>query len=225
MAEASPADPGAEYRPVSPLAVAALVAGCSAALALVTRFAWGLPLLGTLLAAAALADVGRPDARKAGRLAALAGLALSVGFGAQAVTAVLADQWIMAGRARAAATAWIDAVREGRAAEALSLCAATVLPASTLPPDLDHEDTDAERLRRFTDLAAVKAVAGCGTTRPAVAGPVAAGTDDGGWIVRADLAGCGAAGSTARIIVVPKRVRRAAGSLEQWRIAVVDLDR
>ena len=80
MAAESPIDATADYRPVSPLAVAALAAGCCSALAVITRFAWGVPLGGVALSWAAPADVARPGARKAGRLAALAACAVRVGF-------------------------------------------------------------------------------------------------------------------------------------------------
>lgn len=225
MTAEPPIDATADYRPVSPLAVAALVAGLCSALALVTRFAWALPLVGTALACAALADVARPEARKAGRLAALAALALSLGFGAQAVSALVVDRWIMASRARAAAQTWIDAVREGQTTEALGLCTAAVLPISSLPPGLEREEAEAERLKRFAEMPAVKAVAGCGATRPAVTQAAAAGTDDGAWTVEADLAACAAPGTTLRIAVVPRQVQGTAGTVEQWRIVGVGLDR
>jgi hypothetical protein len=220
-----PIDATADYRPVSPLAVAALVAGCCSALALVTRFAWALPLVGTALACAALADVARPEARKAGRLAALAALALSLGFGAQAVSALLVDRWIMAGRAKAAAQTWIDAVREGRTAEALGLCTPTVLPVSSLPAGVEHEEAEADRLTRFAELPAVKTVAGCGATRPLLTQAAAAGTDDGTWTVQADLAACASPGTTLRIAVVPRKVQGTSGTVEQWRIVGVGLER
>jgi len=219
------ADATADYRPVSPLAVAALVAGCCSALAVVTRFAWAVPLVGVALAWAALADVARPEARKAGRLAALAALALSVGFGAQAVTGHLVDRWMMATRATAAAHAWIDAVREGRISEALGLSAASVLPPSSMPPDLEHEELETERLRRFSELPAVKAVAGCATFRPPITQATALGTDDGAWTLRAELDRCGSPGSTLNLAVVPKRVRGTAGDVEQWRVVAASIDR
>lgn len=219
-----PIDATADYRPVSPLAVAALVVGCCSALALVTRFAWALPLVGTALACAALADVARPEARKAGRLAALAALALSVGFGAQAVSGLLVDRWIMAGRARAAAQTWIDAVREGRTTEALGLCTATVVPVSSPPTDLAPEEAEAQRLARFAELPAVRAVAACGATPPALTRSAATGTDDGAWTVRADLARCAAPGVTLWIAVVPRRAPGTSGPVEQWRIAGVGLE-
>lgn len=225
MTSEPPIDATADYRPVSPLAVAALVAGCCSALALVTRFAWALPLVGTALAAAALADVARPEARKAGRLAALAALGLSLGFGAQAISGLLVDRWIMAGRAKAAAQTWIDAVREGRTTEALGLCTPTVLPVSSLPPGLEHEEAEAERLKRFAEMPAVQAVAGCGATSPPLLQAAAAGTDDGAWTVQADLATCTAPGTTLRIAVVPRKVQGTSGTVEQWRIIGVGLER
>jgi hypothetical protein len=57
---------------------------------------------------------------KAGRVAALAGLALSVGFGAQAVTTSVVSHWIMESRARAVINAWLDAARASAAL--LSAC-------------------------------------------------------------------------------------------------------
>ena len=220
-----PVDATVDYRPVSALAVAALVAGCASALAVVTRFAWAVPLVGIALAAAALADVARPEARKAGRLAALVALALSVGFGGQAVTGQFVDRWIMAGRAKAAARAWIDAVREGRPSEALGLSAATVLPPSSMAPDLEHEELESVRLSRFSELPAVKAVAGCMASTPPITNATAFGTDDGAWTLRADLTSCGSPGATLNLVVVPKRVRGTAGDVEQWRVVATNVDR
>ena len=77
------------YRPVSGLAVAALIVGCVSALALVSPVFWVVPLVGAALALVAVRDVTRSGVAKAGGLAAVAGLALSLGFGAQAVTAAI----------------------------------------------------------------------------------------------------------------------------------------
>lgn len=111
------------YRPMSALAVAAAGTGAAAALAVVSPLFWMLPLVGVALAVAALRDVDRPGAAKAGRLAALAGLALAAGFGAQAATTALATRWIACGRAEAAARVWVDAVRAGKLDDARSMCA------------------------------------------------------------------------------------------------------
>ena len=100
-----------EYRPVSPLAVAALVAGLGSVLVLFTPLAAMLPLVAIALAVVALADFGRSEGRKVGRWAALMGLALAVGFVCQAVATAWADHMIARGRAVATATTWLDAVR------------------------------------------------------------------------------------------------------------------
>ncbi len=219
-------EPTNEYRPVSPLAVAALAVGACSALALATRFAWVVPIVGTALALAALAEVGRPEAAKAGRLLALAGLALSLGFGAQAVTTATADRWIIRHRAVTAAGIWIDAVCEGRPAEALGVSAASLLPAHAGPGEDPPPERADDRVTRFTAMPPVQAVAACGDTRPRVASATPLGSDDGAWAVRAALAGCGATdiGGTLRLIVVPKVVTSGKGRLERWVIAAVDVE-
>jgi hypothetical protein len=218
-------DPTNDYRPVSPLAVAALVAGGCSAVALVTRFAWVVPLVGVALAVAALAEVGRPGVAKAGRLLALAGLALSLGFGGQAVTTTLVDRWILRHRAVTAAGLWLDAVREGRSAEALGLSAAAVLRSPGIPGEERPEGSD-ERLARFATLAPVQAVAACRGGRPRVTAAVPLGTDDGAWTVRASLADCEAAASagTIRLVVVPKMVTSGTVRMERWMIVAIDLE-
>lgn len=118
------------YRPVSRLAVAAAVAGVLSALAVVSPFFWIVPLAGITLACLGLADVRRPAAEKAGRAAALVGLALSIGFGAQAVSAAAASRWIATGRAEAAARFWLDMIREGREVDARSMCLPEALGAA-----------------------------------------------------------------------------------------------
>lgn len=116
------------YRPVSSLAVAALIVGCVSALALVSSVFWVLPLVGAALAVVAVRDVTRSGVAKAGGLAALAGLALSLGFGAQAVTAAATARWLAASRAEAAAGFWLDALCDGRFDDARSMCGPDAAP-------------------------------------------------------------------------------------------------
>ncbi|MCE9632530.1 MAG: hypothetical protein K8S94_17735 [Planctomycetia bacterium] len=215
-----------DYRPVSAWAVAALLVGVFSALAVVTRFAWGLPLLGVGLSVAALGDVARPGATKAGRPLALAGLALALGFGAQAVTAAAVSRWIVGHRARAAATVWIDAVRAGRMAEAIGVSAPTLLPPTASGPGAPAEENEAEeRIERFATLPAVQALVACGLGRPAVlaASPVAA--DDGDWTVRVSLLKCTGQDATLRLVVTPRVVPSAGATVERWTVSTVDLDR
>lgn len=119
----------ATYRPVSAIAVVAAVVGLSAVLALLTPILWVLPLVGVAVSLAALADVGRRDAPKAGRLAALVGLCLSLGFGTQAVTTAAAAEWLARGRAESAVRLWLDSIAAGRLDDARSMCAPDVAAA------------------------------------------------------------------------------------------------
>ena len=105
MTQEPDSDEMAGYRPVSPLAVATLVAGAASALVLVTPLAAMIPLVALALAVAALADLRRAEGKRAGRPLALIGLALAVGFAAQAFTAGVIDSWIARTRAAAAADA------------------------------------------------------------------------------------------------------------------------
>ena len=215
-----------DYRPVSPLAVAALVLGICSAMALVTRFAWVVPLVAAAVAIAALADLARPGTAKAGRLLALAGLALAVGFGAQAVTSAAVDRWIESHRAGAAARAWIDAVRDGRPAEALGLCGAAVASTASMPPDPTETDVEVRRLERFIQLDAVRAVAACHATQPEVTSCQPLGTDDNAWTVRAALASCGGGEETLRLVVSPKTpAAGTTGVVERWKVMAIDLER
>lgn len=226
MANERVTDATSDYRPVSPLAVAALALGICSAVALVTRFAWVVPLVAAAVSIAALADLARPGTAKAGRLLALAGLALAVGFGAQAVTAAAVDRWIASHRAGAAARAWIDAVREGRPAEALSICGPAVASTASMPPEPDETDAETRRLERFTRLDAVRTVASCGAAQPTVTACQPVGTDDGAWMVRAALASCGGGEETLRLVVSPKTgAAGTTGVVERWKVVAVDLDR
>jgi hypothetical protein len=220
---------GVDYRPVSRLAVAALAGGAVSALALASPIGWVIPLVAIGLAVAALADVNRPGAPKAGGLAAVAGLALAAGFGAQAVADAVATRWLVERRAVAAARHWIEAVRVGRLADALSVCAPRALPADG---GIRGSDVGAaagaawpEREAAFAALATVRAVASCGTAAPRVTTITPADSTAGSWIVGASLTPCGLPEATLRIAVEPDRVMRQGGPVERWRVTGFTLDR
>lgn len=209
-----------DYRPVSRLAVAALAVGGCSALAVLSVIAWVLPLVGIAVAAAALRHLSRPGVVEAGRLAAVAGLALSVGFGAQAVTATLVTRGIIAKRAGTTATLWIDAVREGRVADALAI---TAIPLS--PPE-PGADVEAERLAMFSEFGAVRAVAACGGTRPAPLRIESVGTVEAGWKVRVPLTGCGDhEDETLVLTVAPRTLPTPGGAVDRWSVIDLAIDR
>jgi hypothetical protein len=216
------------YRPVSRLAVAALVAGLASSLALTTPLLWILPLMGIAVAAAALADVGRPGAEKAGRAAALAGLALAVGFGAQAVASKAVAHWLMRGRVVAVTNAWLDAVVEGRFADARSMLGPDVLPptdpfghSGPAHAGHDHEGHQhGDEGAAVADLPAVQAIRGCGAA--AARTVECTGRDEEmseRWTARLRLEPC-ASGQPVELALqlVPSVVRDRRGSVERWTI-------
>lgn len=218
-----------DYRPVSRLAVAALAAGGLSALALVSPICWVIPLVAIGLAIAALADVNRPGANKAGGLAAVAGLALAVGFGSQAVADAVVTRWLVERRAVAAARHWIEAVRTGRLADAMSVCAAHALPIGdgSRGPTEDASSADAWRAREaaFAALEPVRSVAACGAAAPRVTTVFPADPLEGGWVVVAGLTACGRPEASLRLSVEPDRVPRQGGPVERWRVTGFDLER
>ncbi len=171
MEDADTREPGepegvvAGYRPVSPLAVSAALLGVASTLALVSPLFWVVPIVAAAVSAAALADVGRRHAPKAGRLAALAGLALAIGCGAQAVAAAAAAEWLARGRAAAAAEFWLDTIAAGRLDDARSMC--------------DH-----------AVVAAVDRVAACGVAAPIRARFQGRHPELGDRVVRAVVGNC-----------------------------------
>ena len=209
-----------DYRPVSRLAVAALATGAVSALAVVSQFAWVLPLVAIGLAVAALADVGRAGAAKAGRLAAVAGLALAVGFGTQAVTSSVVSRWLVERRAAATARLWLDAVRAGRLADAISVCGPRAVPAGHGHPGEPLQSPQAAAEHAFGELPAVQAVRGCRGV-PGVTAVVPAGDGEGAWDVRLDLAACGLPQATLRVEVAPHRF----GTTDRWLVNGFALER
>ncbi|MEI6240839.1 MAG: hypothetical protein WCR51_10645 [Planctomycetia bacterium] len=175
------------YRPVSTLAVAALGLGVLSALVLVSPFFFVVPLVAVAVAVAALADVDRDGAPKAGRLAAIAGLALATGFGAQAITSGVVARSLAAGRATAAAEIFVRAVREGRRADAESMCG----------PEAREQ------------VARLAACIGEGPSTRA-----RAGDEPGTWVV--EIAPAGRRGCTARLVLAPAVGVQQGRSFERW---------
>jgi hypothetical protein len=125
------------YRPVSVLAVFALLAGILSATAVFSPALLLVPLIASALSVVALKDVSpRGDGddraegedRKTGRWWALAGLALAVGFGVQSVATSLTQRTVAFRRAEASAAMFLEMVREDRLGDAVKTCLPQVLP-------------------------------------------------------------------------------------------------
>ncbi len=103
----------AEYRAVSGLAIGALLLGIASVSALAGQVLWGVPLVGTITALAALVRIDRAGGALAGRPAALWGLALSVFFGAIAPAHFLTSERLLARRAEEVGRQWFAAMAQG----------------------------------------------------------------------------------------------------------------
>lgn len=220
------------YRPVSGLAVAALVVGALSFLATFGSFFWVLPLVGVCMAVAALRDLGRPESPKVGRLAALAGLALAIGFGIQGLTGTLTTRWLAARRAEQAATVFVEAVLRGRIMAARLMLAEDQLYAlaSGMVGGEDGDEPVEMSIvdARFEKLPSVVAIRGCGpgaTPRLACRGyrPESREAKDG-WLVELSLSPCATGGPCVVRLELRQELRRsAAGLVERWTVSKLQL--
>ena len=222
MTDSGSAHELAGERPVSGLAVAALLAGCGSALVLFTSLAAMLPLVAVVLAVVAIVDLGRSEGRRVGRGAALVGLALAIGFAAQAASGFIVDRWVGGRRAAATAVAWTDAVREARFTDAIGLCSPGALP--TRGHDPSHaEPPAADATAEFTSLPAVTAIAACGReARPAIT--VRRDVAEAAvWLAEVELASCGRSGGAVRLSVEPRTTTRGRAAVERWLVTGFEL--
>jgi hypothetical protein len=173
------------YLPVSRLAIAAAVVGVVSAAAVANTMFLVVPLVGVALAVAGLADVGRDDAPKAGRMAALAGLALSIGFGLQSAVHLGVSLVGARGRAVAVAEAFAVAVAEGRHDDAVVMCRYDALPESLMAvrPEEGVDDGGAEVRKKFVLMPTIAALTSCGGAEPRVEQSRAEDIEGESWVV------------------------------------------
>lgn len=170
------ADAGS-YRSISGLAVAAAAAGVLSAGSLVSPALWVVPLVAIALAIAALREIGREGSVKVGRILALLGLALAVGFGMQSLSYRAVEEWVVRARAATAAREFVRAARESRFTDARDMCGPTALPpvrdaGHGLPggPETPEPD-DPSEAAAFAALPAVALLARCqGSAEPTMTG-------------------------------------------------------
>jgi len=183
------------YRPVSRLAVGALVLGMFSALSVVSPLFLIVPLMALAVAVAAFADVDREGAPKAGRLAAVAGLALAVGFGAQTVTSGIVKRSLASRRAVAAGEIFLQAVREGRTADAQGMCGP-------------------EAREQVATLSACAARSECRGAR--------AGDEPGTWFVQIVPGASG--GCTARLVLASGPGAQQGKPFERWLVTACEIE-
>ena len=226
-------DGGETYRPVSGLAVAALVTGLLSAAAVFGSVFWVLPLVAVCLAVVALRELARPESQKVGRLAAIAGLALAVGFGTQGVAATFVSRWLRERRVEQAAGVFVDAVRQERTTAARRMLADDVLYmlSSGMVGGEDPVNNAVDMAvveTRLLKLPAVEAIRDCGrdaTPRISCRGyrPDSQEAKDG-WLVDLVFAPCAAGGECVVRLELRLDMRRAAeGLVERWNISKLEL--
>ncbi len=208
------------YRPVSRLAVAALAAGVASSLVLFAPLAAMLPLFAIAIAVAAIVGIRRSEGRMVGRWPALGGLALAVGFSAQALSTALLDGLVARHRAVATATAWVDAVREGRFDDAIAVSSPLVMPPVNRDRQGEEQGVEA-RLDAFRELPEVKTVADCKTAAPRIDSRE---PDTDAWLVRVRFEGCNTADELL-LSVAPRLVTRRGQIVEEWLVHRFALER
>ena len=124
-----------DYRPVNRVAVAALLAGLAAPLALVHPMLWCVPVAGAVLAVVALVSIRRSDVPTIGRKGAIFGLVLSLVFLAAAPTRYFTYDYWLGYRADLLAQHWFDLIRTHQPQKAYGLMF------HTIPKHLDEPPT------------------------------------------------------------------------------------
>lgn len=189
-----------EYKPISGLAVAALFAGFFSAGALVTPFFWFVPFLGVGLASLGLTDVSRQGVQKIGRTAALCGLALSVGFGAQAISYSYVKRSVSASRAEEATRLWIAAMLDARVDDAREMSFLDEYPIKELAKQLSACDALVEPHIQIMDKGA---------------------SDLRTWFVQVRMEPCDSERIELEVEVAHGKVARQGGLVERWMVVDV----
>jgi hypothetical protein len=109
-----------EYRPVEPWAIGGLLLGLLSPVALFSSVLWLAPLFGIAANLVAMRRL-KQEANRAGRAAALAGLGLSVLFGAIPVAQMATDYLLLKDQARELADQFLEYLRHDEPQKALML--------------------------------------------------------------------------------------------------------
>ncbi|MBI2481035.1 MAG: hypothetical protein HYV60_21090 [Planctomycetia bacterium] len=173
-----------DYRPVSPLVIAACVAGLSSLLAMVHPLLWVVPVIAVVLSICAIIRVSAAHSRYSGRGAAVVALCLATLIGSYAPARTISRERAICAQARTKTEEWISLLQQGRVHEAHQLSLNTGErfqgPASLdthyaeVPPRSSSSSSDeemgemmgpspAELLKGFVGEPAVKKLAEFGT--------------------------------------------------------------
>jgi hypothetical protein len=219
------------YRPVSGMAVAALVMGVLSIAAVFHSGFWPLPVLGAVFAAVSLRQLSQPDSLAIGRTAASIGLGLSLFLAALAPVESMTRTWIKNRRAEHVATRWADAVLGGKILDAHSL----IMPLNRLNAPGEEEEVShgmldsrlvEEAYKRKREVAAILR---CGSAKRQSAAlreyvPESKAHEEV-WIIRIVIEPCSSGPLTLEVEVESGLIPQAGSWLEQWyvkKVTVVD---
>jgi hypothetical protein len=221
----------AGYRPVSGMAVAALVMGILSIAAVFHPGFWLLPVLGTVFAVISLRQLSQPDSLAIGRTAAIVGLGLSLFLAALAPAESMTRTWIKNRRAEHVAARWADAVLEGKILDAHSL----LMPFARVNVPGEEEQVsqglfDSRALEEaYKQRRDVAAILGCGVAKRQSASlrefvPDSKAHEEV-WIVRIVIEPCNSGPLTLDVEVEAALTPKDGSWFEQWyvkKVTVVD---
>jgi len=213
-----------EYRPVSGMAVASGVFGVLSLAVVFHPSFIILPALGVAFAVIAVRDLATPDSIKIGRLAACAGLGLSLFFASVGLTRSLTKTWIANRRAQQTAAGWVDALLHGRILDAHAMLVPfyRVNAPGEAEGDVSTGLFDSHAIeasyRRRPEVAAILTCGGAKRQAATLLEYVPESMErEEVWIVRVVIAPCGSRASLAIDIEVESGlVKQPSGWLEQW---------
>jgi hypothetical protein len=220
------------YRPVSVLAVVALIAGILSATAVFSPALLLVPLIASALSVLALKDVsasGDGDDRaeggdrKTGRWWALAGLALAVGFGVQSVATSLTQRTVAFRRAEASAAMFLEMVREDRLGEAVKTCLPQVIPpmgmgmGAKATPDVQERQAEAS----LAGMEIIKDIRKCGSAATTLRCVGAEDRFPDSWAVVVVIGPCEGRSKPLeiRMLMQSKPVTRGQRMFDNWMVA------
>jgi len=220
------------YRPVSVLAVVALIAGILSATAVFSPALLLVPLIASALSVVALKDVSaRGDGddraeggdRKTGRWWALAGLALAVGFGVQSVATSLTQRTVAFRRAEASAAMFLEMVREDRLGEAVKTCLPQVMPpmgmgmSAKATPDVQERQAEAS----LAGMEIIKDIRKCGNAATTLRCVGAEDRFPDSWAVVVVIGPCEGRSKPLeiRMLMQSKPVTRGQRMFDNWMVA------
>ncbi len=227
---ALPSEPElSQYRAISPWAVATLLVGLAAPLALVGPLLWWVPLLAIPVGLLAARQLRQTDPQYVGHKAAIAGACLAALFFAWSVTQRVSREVRIASEARQLAADYLQLILAGKLPEAHQVQSAA---SRRQPPGIDlaafyEAQSDAKKdLEAFRKGEPVGSLAGKSSEFEFGPGSVTRHTSDGlgdYFQLRYELVRGELPGGTSTVWISAKREHRPDSGASEWQITSISL--